>query len=169
MSVLFYVSGVTAVISALLVVVQTNAMRALISLIVLLLSIASIFFTLGGPFAAALQIIIYAGAIIVLFVFVVMMLNLGSEAERRERDWLGSVLWILPVFLAAILLIQFIVTLASHETSRGALVITPKAVGISLFTDYLIGVELASILLLAALIAAYRYGLIPGRLEVGDE
>jgi NADH-quinone oxidoreductase subunit J len=161
MSTLFYVSGAIAVISALLVIVQTSAMRALISLIVLLLAIASVFFTLGAPFAAVLQIIIYAGAIIVLFVFAVMILNLGREAEVREQGWLASVLWVLPVFLAGALLLQFVVTLMHRETTHAALVVPPKAVGISLFTDYLIGVELASILLLAALVAAFHYGLLP--------
>lgn len=169
MSTLFYVSGAIAVISALLVIVQVSAMRALISLVVLLLSIASIFYTLGGPFVAVLQVVIYAGAIMVLFVFVVMMLNLGREAETREKGWLSSVLWVLPVLLSAVLLVQFVVTLTSAGTAKGSLLIAPKAVGISLFTDYLLGVELASILLLAALVAAFHYGQIPGRVEGADE
>jgi NADH-quinone oxidoreductase subunit J len=158
MSALFYVSGAVAVISALMVVTQTNAMRALISLVVLLLAVASVFFTLGGPFAAVLQIVVYAGAIIVLFVFVVMILNLGQEAQERERGWISGVLWIAPIVLAGALLAEFVVTVAAQAPAQGALVVPPKAVGISLFTDYLIGVELASVLLLAGLVAAFHYG-----------
>ena len=163
MSALFYFSGIIAVVSAIMVIMQTNVMRALISLVLLLLSIASVFYTLGGPFAAVLQIVIYAGAIVVLFVFVVMMLDLRQEAEVNERKWLGSVFWALPVALAAALLIQFAVTLASQQGAQSSIVIPPKDVGISLFTDYFIGVELASILLLAALVAAFHFGGLPIR------
>ena len=60
-------------------------MHALLYLIVSLLAVAVVFFTLGAPFVAALEVIIYAGAIMVLFVFVVMMLNLGQDAERTKR------------------------------------------------------------------------------------
>ncbi len=157
MNALFYVSGAIAVIAGLSVVTQANAMRALINLIVLLLAIASVFYTLGAPFAAALQIVVYAGAIMVLFVFTIMMLNLSEEAENRERGWLASVLWALPVLLAAVLLAEFTYTLASGSAPTTAEV-GPKAVGISLFTDYIVGVELASVLLLAALAGAFHYG-----------
>lgn len=168
MSALFYVSGAIAIVSALMVVTQANAMRALINLIVLLLAIASVFYSLGAPFVAVLQIVIYAGAIMVLFVFTVMMLNLSAEAEQRERGWLAGVMWALPVLLAAALLAEFTYTLAFGGASQVAAV-TPKAVGISLFTDYLIGVELASVMLLAALVGAFHYGWISSRLERGDE
>ena len=171
MSSLFYVSGVIAVISALLVVTQTNAMRALLSLVVLLLAVASVFYTLGGPFVAVLQIVIYAGAIMVLFVFVVMMLNLGKEAQAQERGWVSGGLWALPVVLAAALLFEFVAALgvgAGHGAVTDV-VIPPKAVGISLFTDYIVGVELASVLLLAALVAAFHFGLSPRFLEKEDE
>jgi NADH-quinone oxidoreductase subunit J len=168
MNALFYVSGAIAVISGLMVVTQANAMRALINLIVLLLAIASVFYTLGAPFVAVLQIVVYAGAIIVLFVFTIMMLNLSEEAERRERGWLASVMWALPVVLAAILLAEFTYTLASTRAPSMA-EITPRVVGVSLFTDYIIGVELASVLLLAALVGAFHYGWIASRLESRDE
>ena len=63
-------------------------MHALLYLVVSLLSVALIFFMLGAPFAAALEVIVYAGAIMVLFVFVVMMLNLGPQTAAQERQWL---------------------------------------------------------------------------------
>ena len=85
----------------LMVVTRINAMHALLNLILLFLAIASIYFSLGAPFAAVLQIVVYAGAIIVLFVFVIMLLNLGREAQRQERGWLSASMWILPAALAA--------------------------------------------------------------------
>ena len=159
----FYISGVVAIIAALMVVTRANAMHALLYLVTLFLAIASIFWTLGAPFLAALQIIIYAGAIMVLFVFVVMMLNIPNEAQR-ERTSLRSLIWVLPAILVLILLIQFILAVGAHGAPAGA-VISAKAVGRSLFTEYVIGVELASLLLLAGLIAAFHFGVLPERLE----
>ncbi|MGE5810236.1 MAG: NADH-quinone oxidoreductase subunit J, partial [Ignavibacteria bacterium] len=72
----FYVPAVIAIISSILVITRVNAVHALLYLIVSLFSVAVVFFTLGSPFAAALEIIIYAGAIMVLFIFAVMLLNL---------------------------------------------------------------------------------------------
>ena len=74
-----------AIVSTALMITRLNAVHALLYLIVSLLAVAVVFYTLGAPFVAALEVIIYAGAIMVLFVFVVMMLNLGDEAARAER------------------------------------------------------------------------------------
>lgn len=164
MNILFYISGIVAIIAALLVVTRANAMHALAYLIVLFLAISSIFFTLGAPFVAALQIIIYAGAIMVLFVFVIMMLNMGRAAEQQERSWLSGLIWIIPAVLATVLLVFFVLTLANRDTAQAGAAIAPKTVGISLFTTYLIGVELASMLLLAALVAGFHFGVLPSRL-----
>lgn len=163
----FYASGIVAVIAALMVVTRANAMHALLYLVTVFLAIASVFWTLGAPFLAALQIIIYAGAIMVLFVFVVMMLNIPSEAQR-ERTWLRSLIWVLPAFLVLVLLVQFIVAVRVAGPPAGA-IISAKAVGQSLFARYVIGVELASLLLLAGLIAAFHFGVLPERLETAHD
>lgn len=169
MTELFYASAVIAVISALMVVTRANAMHALLYLVLLFLAIASLFFTLGAPFLAALQIIVYAGAIMVLFVFAVMMLNLSKEAEREEKGRLGGLIWVLPGVLAAVLLAFFIYALAGQNTAPANGLVLPKAVGRSLFTTYMIAVELASVLLLAGLVAAFHFGTLPSRVEVSDE
>ena len=158
MSALFYISGIVAIISAGMVITRANAMHALVYLVLLFLSIAAVFFTLGASFVALLQVIIYAGAILILFVFVIMLLGLGRSAEQQERSWLPGRVWILPAVLAVMLLGQFVVALTQQSTSQSNGAIAPKAVGISLFTNYIIGVELASFLLLAALVAAFRLG-----------
>ena len=96
---LFYIAGVIAVISTLAVVLQTNIVHALLYMVVSLLSVAVIFYVLGAPFAAMLEAIVYAGAIMVLFLFVIMMLNLGQHTRDEERSWLTPRGWILPSLL----------------------------------------------------------------------
>jgi NADH-quinone oxidoreductase subunit J len=159
MNLLFYISAVIAVVSTLLVITRRNTVHALLYLIVSLLSIALIFFALGAPFVAMLEVLIYAGAIMVLFVFVIMMLNLGGEAAQLESQWLTPRIWRGPSFLCALLLIELMYLLISDSAKlSSATVITPKQVGIALLGPYVIGVELASMLLLAGLIGAYHHG-----------
>ncbi len=157
----FYIAAAVAVISTALVIVQMNVVHALLYLILSLLSVAVIFFTLGAPFVAALEVIIYAGAIMILFVFVIMMLNLGTQSARMERLWMSGRMWTGPVLLALALLADVIYMLAvSPRIPRvyGVKMVGPEEVGIALFGPYLIGVELASILLLAGLVGAFHLG-----------
>lgn len=159
MNFLFYISAFVAVISTILVITRTNAVHALLYLIVSLLAVALIFFALGAPFVAALEVIIYAGAIMVLFIFVIMMLNLGGQAAKQEAQLLTPGIWIGPSALVLVLAAELIYffTTGQKRFALGAEV-SPKAVGISLFGPYVIGVELASMLLLAGLVGAYHLG-----------
>ena len=156
----FYLAAGVAVASTVRVITGSNPVHALLYLIVSLLAVAMTFFALGAPFAGALEIIVYAGAIMVLFVFVVMMLNLGQEAVEQEKKWLKPGIWTGPAILSALLLAQLLYAL--FATPSGAAIgletVDAKAVGISLFGPYLLVVELASMLLLAALVAAYHLG-----------
>ncbi len=154
----FYVSALVAVVATLRVITNTNPMHALLNLIISLIAVSMIFFCLGASFAGAMQVIVYAGAIMVLFVFVVMMLNLGS-AQSMERQWLTPRTWAIPALLAAILLgfLAFGI-LSSHGGMVDNTEVTAKAVGIALFGPYVLAVELASILLLAGLVTAYHLG-----------
>src|SRR5215475_2812740 len=106
MELTFYIAGAIAVISTILMLTRLNLVHALLYLIVSLLAVAVDFFTLGAPFAAALEAIVYAGAIMVLFLFVVMMLNIGRHAAETERQWLAPGIWTGPVILAGILLVE---------------------------------------------------------------
>ncbi|MDV7211507.1 NADH-quinone oxidoreductase subunit J [Azotobacter beijerinckii] len=156
----FYFAAGVAVVSTLRVITHTNPVHALLYLIVSLLAVSMCFFSLGAPFAGVLEIIVYAGAIMVLFVFVVMMLNLGPTVAEQERQWLKPGIWAAPTVLSALLLVQLLYVL--FGTSNGAVVgqqtVDAKAVGVALFGPYLLAVELASMLLLAALVAAYHLG-----------
>lgn len=155
---LFYLTSVIAVVATVLALTRSHAAHALIYLIVSLLAVAVLFFLLGAPFAAALEVVIYAGAIMVLFVFVVMMLNLGEEARKRERAMLDFSNWLLPGLLALVLLAELLYVLLALQPEVTAQSVLPKQVGLSLFGPYVLGVELASMLLLAALVGAYHLG-----------
>ncbi len=156
MTLLFYLAGAVAVISTLCVIVQTNIVHALIYLILSLLAVAVVFFSLGAPFAAVLEAIVYAGAIMVLFLFVIMMLNLGQHSRDQERSWLQARGWILPGTLAAVLLVQLLNVLLVIDHDFVPTEVGVLEVSALLFGPYVLAVELASILLLAGLVAAYH-------------
>src|SRR5246127_5806443 len=104
MALLFYLAGILAIVATLLAITQRHAVHALLYLIVSLLAVAVDFYALGAPFVAALEIMIYAGAIMVLFVFVVMMLNVAEHTMEVEREWLKPRDWLGPSALSLILL-----------------------------------------------------------------
>ena len=155
----FYISSVVAVLASIMVITRTNAFSALLYMIISLLSVALIFFVLGAAFVAALEVIIYAGAIMVLFVFVTMMLNLGEESEKLEKEWMRPRIWIGPSILALILGVEVILLIVSSETSTiSGGEIGAREVGIALYGKYIIGVELAALLITAGILGAYHLG-----------
>jgi NADH-quinone oxidoreductase subunit J len=159
MNIVFYLSAAVAVAATLAAITELHAVHALLYLIVSLLAIAMILYTLGAPFLAALEVIIYAGAIMVLFIFVIMMLNLGPRAAAQESAWLGPKAWIGPALLALILTAELIFVLTRSGIQMvGVGVVSPKQVSLALFGPYLLGVELASMLLLAGLVGAFHLG-----------
>ena len=155
---LFYIAAFVALLSTLLALTRSNAAHALIYLIVSLLAVAVVFFLMGAPFAAALEIVIYAGAIMVLFVFVIMMLNLGESGDARERQWLEPRIWLLPSILAAVLLAELIAVEITADGLTSGAEVSPRQVGLTLFGPYVLAVEIASMLLLAGLVGAYHLG-----------
>ena len=159
MEMLFYIAAAVAVLATARVVTHLHAVHALLYLVVSLIALAVIFFLLGAPFAAALEIIIYAGAIMVLFVFVVMLLNQGPLTLNQERNWLSPEMWWGPGALALILSgeVAFIILSADVPTAD-RVSISPKEVSMSLYGPYAIAVELASLLLLPGLIGAFHLG-----------
>lgn len=151
---LFVVAGAIAVVTSAMAVSRSNAVHALLYLVVSLLAVGMVFFILGAPFAAALEVIIYAGAIIVLFIFVIMMLNAGGA---RSIDLPRPAAWIVPGLFALILLAELFPAMrAGARGGFAAVMVPPAKVGASLLGPYLLGVELASILLLAGLVGAYH-------------
>jgi NADH-quinone oxidoreductase subunit J len=159
MDLAFYVAAAVAVVATLMAITRAHPVHALLYFVVSLLSAAVVFFTLGAPFVAVLEVIVYAGAIIVLFIFVVMLLNLGPDAAAGERRLLTPGIWTGPAALAAVLgaeLVWIVGRGAGAALPAGA--VGPKAVSLTLMGPYVLGVEIASMLLLAGLVGAYHLG-----------
>ncbi|ERL56107.1 NADH-quinone oxidoreductase subunit J [Psychrobacter aquaticus] len=157
----FYSLAAVAIFASLRVVTQANPVHAILSMIVSLLAIAGIFFVLGAPFAGALEIVVYAGAIMVLFVFVIMMLNLGMSNDEREERWLDAGTWAIPTGLTLIIAVVLYAMIGlNHDEAAmiGGTTVSAKTVGTVLFTKYVMLIQVAALLLLAALVAAYHLG-----------
>jgi len=155
---LFYITAAVAVFATVMMITRLNAVHGLLYLILSLLAVGVLFFLLGAHFAAVLEVIIYAGAIMVLFVFVIMMLNQGQKTLEQERIWLQPGVWIGPSLLAAILFVEMVIIIGYGDSAETGNVVNAKQVGIALYGPYLLAVELASMLLLAGLVGAYHFG-----------
>ncbi len=155
---LFYVAATVSLVSTLMAVTRYSPSHGLIYLIISLLASAIMFYLVGAPFAAVLEIVIYAGAIMVLFVFVIMMLNLGTAGTDREHQLLSAGMWVGPSVLCLVLFAEIVIVLAGREQMLSGVVVSPKTVGIELFGPYVLAVEIASMLLLSGLVGGYHLG-----------
>jgi len=158
---LFWILAAVTVASAVLVIGQRNPMRSVLLLIVMFMALAGLYVTLGSPFAAVVQIIIYAGAIMVLFLFVVMLLNVPTEETPigRQARLLGGVG---PRRFGALLSAALALELFWALGRLGAVAMpagdtpetTVKAIGLRLFRDYAFAFEATSVLILVAMVGA---------------
>jgi len=156
---IWWVCAALAVGGGLGTILSRNPVSSLLFLILTFFNLAAIYVLLGAHFIAAIQVIVYAGAIMVLFIFVVMMLNVGERAVAMERSWLPGGIWVGPAVLAAVLFAQVVyLVMRGPGPEYPRTVVGPKQVGLALYGPYLMGVELASMLLLAGLVAAYHLG-----------
>jgi len=170
MNLLFIIFAAIVVVSALGVVLLRNPVHSALALVSNLVGVAAIYAMLNAHFLAVVQIIVYAGAIVVLVLFVLMLLNMKVEAlKRHEKIFYTTVMLVAVAFCAAILPIlhQFFgefnpaasLTIASGAAASGAAALprvegTVEAIGKVLFTRYLFLFEAASILIMAALVGA---------------
>ncbi len=154
----FYLVALVTVISGFLVIKCRNPVNSAISLVMTFFCLAIFYVMLNAPFMAAIQIMVYAGAIMVLILFVIMLLNLGAEAHRRyTHSVVGGA-------LAGIVLLFMIFTFLKKGSASGVKgAITDQVIdtvghtqliGRALFTDFLLPFEITSILLLVAIIGA---------------
>lgn len=151
-----YFAGVIAV-TACLVVALKNPIYSALSLLVMFFHVAGLYVTLHAEFLAAVQIIVYAGAILVLYLFVVMLLNLKRDDQYHSQ-------WRLAVFVSVPLFIEFLVLLAGANASRSGMAPAEQpdaaaadntmAIGETLYSTYLFPFEVASLILLVAMIGA---------------
>jgi NADH-quinone oxidoreductase subunit J len=159
MSELFYISSVVAIIATIMVITSFHPVHALLYLVVSFLAVSLVFLSLGAAFVAVLEVIIYAGAIIVLFIFVVMMLNLGAETAIQEKKWLQPKVWIGPSVLSIILLGELIMLLLRGTPAPfNAQAVDARKVALSLYGEYVIALQLAGFLLMAGIVGAAHIG-----------
>ena len=171
--ILFLIAAAVCLISALMTVTAHNIVHGLLYLVVMMLAIALIFFLLGSSFAAALQIIVYAGAIMVLFIFVTMMLHQGEKSLKQEQQ-LFQISGSLGAFaLSAVLFVELVYVLSSFSSplvinldvpgsmSNGGFAIqniSVKQLGTQLYGPYKLLVVISAMMLLSALISAIHIG-----------
>jgi NADH-quinone oxidoreductase subunit J len=156
--ILFLILALVAVVTALGMLFSRNAVYSALFLVLNFVTVAVFYILLGAPFIAMAQITVYAGAIMVLFLFVIMLL--GAEAIPGRPDWRN---FVLPVVLAGILAVEATYLLVTRARPEGEILPPQEAIntmanlrelGTSLFSDYLLPFEVTSILLLVAMVGA---------------
>ncbi len=153
--VLFIIFAVICVAGALNFLLQRHPVNSALSLIVVMGSLALLFLLLGAEFVAAVQVIVYAGAVMVLFVFVIMLLNAGEE-EKTRGNKVASALGV-PGLIAFFILICWTVSAARSQLGRvsiGDFYVPTQQLGIALFREFLLPFEVTSVLVLIAIMGA---------------
>ncbi len=151
--ILFFFFAAIAVGAAINVLVQKHVLYSALSLILMLTAMSVLFILLRADFLAVIQVIVYAGAIMVLFIFVIMLLNLPRDEDGADRlRWLKFIG--IPLGLFFLFLVGATVWNVEPSNGQARLVGSPQAIGQSLFTDYLLPFEATSLLILIALIGA---------------
>lgn len=148
---LFFLLSAVCVGSVLGMILSKNQAYSALFLVLAFVCLAGLFGLLGAPFMAVVQIIIYAGAIMVLFIFVIMMINLRQGLSPEKKKWTIA----LSIVLALVLLLELV--LAAKGASLGQSPegsVSPKEIGQLLFTKYLYPFEITSVLIIAALVGA---------------
>jgi len=155
-AILFLIFAGIAVVCGLNLVLQRHPISSALSLVGVMGSLAVLYLLLGGEFIAMAQLIVYAGAIMVLFIFVIMLLNAGAEA-RRGRSWMAQLLGF-PALLAFVALTSYFFMRGfanAGEVKFGDYTGgSAQGVGLALFTDYLLPFEVTSVLILIAIVGA---------------
>ncbi|MBK1895413.1 NADH-quinone oxidoreductase subunit J family protein [Chryseobacterium paridis] len=157
---LFFLVAFLAVASAVYFVFAKNPLHAILSLIVTMFSIAGMYILLNAQFLAIIQIIVYAGAIMVLFLYILMMLNLNKEDESKKNNTLKFI----GVFTAGLLLIGILGVFRGVQDNHIVVENVDRGVGLTknlgklLFNEYVLPFELASILILAGIVGAVLIG-----------
>jgi len=152
--VLFSIFAVICVAGAVNLLVQRHPINSALSLVVVMGSLAAEYLLLGAEFVAAVQVIVYAGAVMVLFVFVIMLLNAGEE-ERTRGSRVALLLGIPGMLIGSVLMAWVLLEHSgTPSVEAGALPGPPKTIGWLLFHDYLLPFEVTSVLVLIAIMGA---------------
>ena len=171
---IFIITATIILISALLTITAHNVVHALLYLVITMLAVSLVFFILGASFAAALQIIVYAGAVMVLFIFVTMMLHQGEKSLVKERHLFNFTSSITALILSSLLFFELIFMLffTSADTTNSTVTaqlspfITVKQIGVQLYGPYSLLVVISALMLLSALITAIHISKSPATIEI---
>ena len=158
---LFFLFATIAVVCGVIMVTQRHPVSSALSLIGVMGSLAILYLLLGAEFIAAAQMIVYAGAIMVLFLFVIMLLNAGEERKPSRESWMARILGI-PLFIGLLGMLVFLILRTVSVSPTSATLVQfgkfvgggPKEVGTALFTTYLLPFEVTSVLVLIAIVGA---------------
>jgi NADH-quinone oxidoreductase subunit J len=158
--ILFWFLSVLALIAALMVVISKNPVHSVLWLIIVFFAISAHYILLNAQFLAIVNLIVYAGAIMVLFLFVIMLMNLNAAAEPQKNTWLR----IAGVIAGGALLLVLVAALKDAdfknqiaETNNGDIGLIHN-LGIALFNDYVVPFEISSVLFLSAMVGAVVIG-----------
>ena len=161
--ILFFIFAALCVGGAINLLVQKHPISSALSLIVVMGSLALIYLLLGAEFVAAVQVIVYAGAVMVLFVFVIMLLNAGEEERLPHTSRVATMLGVPALIIGLSIAVGFITHLTGldrigiggpHVMNGANLFGNPQAVGHLLFREYLLPFEVTSVLILIAIMGA---------------
>ena len=153
---LFMLFAAIAVVCGINLVIQTHPISSALSLVGVMAALAALYLLLGGEFISAAQLVVYAGAVMVLFIFVIMLLNAGTERKPKKNPWsqyagipmlllfLGIVAWLVQKMFPSTETVVF------GEFTKGG----PAEIGRALFTTYLLPFEVTSVLILIAILGA---------------
>ena len=157
-SIFFFVVAAVAVLSSILVVTCKNPINSALSLVMTFFCLATFYVMLDAPFMAAIQVIVYAGAIMVLIIFVIMLLNVKTETVKRGTHAVlaGTVVGLFTLFLTVWFLIKGSMTGMTGTMDKAQIISTGhvELIGTALFTDFLLPFEITSLLLLSAIVGA---------------
>ena len=158
--IVFFACAFMAVLGAVLLIVSWEPIHSALSLVLVMMSLAVLYLLLGAEFIAAVQIIVYAGAIMVLFVFVIMLLNAGSE-ERTNVSRIAKAVGLPMAFFLLLLIARWLwrsaigATIANGVGARSNAVVSTRDLSLALFQQYLFPFEATSIMILIALLGAW--------------
>jgi NADH-quinone oxidoreductase subunit J len=153
--ILFFVLAVICLAGAVNLLMQTHPISSALSLIVVMMSLAMLYMLLGAEFVAVIQVIVYAGAIMVLFVFVIMLLNAGAE-ERTKGSKVALMIGVPGLLIGAGITAWVLATktIGTGQVQVGQLHGSAQSIGRLLFRDFLLPFEVTSVLILIAIMGA---------------
>src|SRR5512133_3967501 len=154
---IFYILAAVAVVGTVLAITEKHPVHAILYLVTSLFSVAVIFYLLMAPLVAVFEVILYAGAIMVLFLFVIMMLDLGHPEQGLAPAWRE---WLPALLLSAVSIGSLVIVIIARHAAPAAPVAMPgiREVAVSLFREHGLAVELISLQLLFALVGALYLG-----------